>query len=117
MVQTNVGRIPVDDANPSPLHFSLQLENSQVLTEKWLEDALKGAGWRYRLLVGVLQFAVPNITSIQSLGPDYLIQLARPADKSELRVFLDIIRRLSFTRPLLKPESSQKDRYILLHQL
>lgn len=107
----------MSDSDPSYSHFSLQQDLSQVLTEKWLEDALKRADWRYRLLIGVLRFAVPNITFIQPMGPDYLIQLAHPADESELRVFLDVMHQLSFARPLLKPESPQKDRYILLHQL
>lgn len=51
---------------------------------------------------------------MEPVGSDYLIRLGNSVEDEELKVFLDAIRRLSLSRPLLIQESPLRDLYVLL---
>ncbi|MFQ5978056.1 MAG: hypothetical protein ACE5OZ_08005 [Candidatus Heimdallarchaeota archaeon] len=100
--------------DPSSDLFSSQVANNRILTEEWLLCVLERPGWRFRLLGGIIQFVVTNFASMEPVGSDYLIRLGNSVEDEELKVFLDAIRRLSLSRPLLIQESPLRDLYVLL---
>lgn len=93
--------------------FSSQKGGDSLLTDAWLNSSLEKADWRYRLLTGIIQYALKHFTSFQPLGTDYFVRLAHPGDEAELKIFLEVIRHLSLARPRMVQESPSKDLYIL----
>ncbi|MFX0114765.1 MAG: hypothetical protein ACFFB3_09465 [Candidatus Hodarchaeota archaeon] len=85
-----------------------------VLSGAWLNDCLDEANWRFRLLGGLLKFAVASLDSIEVLGNDYLLHFKRPIHRKELEIFLDSYKRLSSGNPVLQKETDTL--YLLLHQ-
>ncbi|MFQ5980091.1 MAG: hypothetical protein ACE5OZ_18310 [Candidatus Heimdallarchaeota archaeon] len=99
--------------NSSSDFFLLQEGEDSLLTDSWLNSSLEKADWRYQLLTRVIQYALKHFTSFQPLGTDYLVRLAHPGEKEELRIFLEAVRHLCLARPRMVQESPAKDLYVL----
>ncbi|MFQ5977889.1 MAG: hypothetical protein ACE5OZ_07170 [Candidatus Heimdallarchaeota archaeon] len=102
------------DSNPSSSLFFSKTKKGQLLSKEWLLFCLNEADWRYRLLGGIVEFAISYFDSMESLGANYLIQTAQSLDKEELEIFLDAVGRLTQTHPLLVPQKESKHLYVLL---
>ena len=91
-------------------------QDRPVLSEAWLVSCLDEADWRYRLLEGVIQFALTHFASFEPLGVNHLVQFTKPAEETQLRIFLDALGRLTLSPPRFVKQEPSNDLYVLLHQ-